>query len=68
MNPLNIGIPSLLLIVFLALIIFGPKRLPEMGKAFGQTLSEFKKSTKNMIDDEQTNEAKKIEEKKEPQI
>jgi sec-independent protein translocase protein TatA len=47
----NIGIPGLVLIVFLALIIFGPKKLPEMGRAFGQTLKEFKKSTKELTND-----------------
>lgn len=48
----NIGIPGLILIIVLALIIFGPKRLPEMGRAVGQTLTEFKKSTKNLVDDD----------------
>lgn len=48
----NIGIPGLILIIILALIIFGPKRLPEMGRAVGQTLTEFKKSTKNLVDDD----------------
>ncbi|MGG0179141.1 twin-arginine translocase TatA/TatE family subunit [Gottfriedia acidiceleris] len=44
----NIGIPGLLLILVLALIIFGPKKLPEIGKAFGQTLKEFKRSTQEL--------------------
>ncbi|GAK02940.1 twin-arginine translocation protein TatAd [Geomicrobium sp. JCM 19037] len=48
----NIGIPSLILILVIALLIFGPKKLPEIGGAFGKTLSEFKKSTKQMMDDE----------------
>lgn len=48
----NIGVPGLILILVLALIIFGPKKLPEMGRAVGQTLREFKKSTKGLIDDE----------------
>lgn len=47
----NIGIPGLILILVLALIIFGPKKLPEMGRAMGQTLREFKKSTKGLIED-----------------
>ncbi len=45
----NIGLPSLILILVLALIIFGPKKLPEIGKAAGQTLQEFKKSTNELI-------------------
>ena len=44
----NIGVPGLILILLLALIIFGPKKLPEIGRAFGQTLREFKNSTKNL--------------------
>lgn len=47
----NIGIPGLILILVLALIIFGPKKLPEIGHAFGQTLKEFKKSTRELADD-----------------
>jgi sec-independent protein translocase protein TatA len=39
------------LILTLALIIFGPKKLPEIGRAFGQTLKEFKKSTRELTDD-----------------
>lgn len=44
----NIGVPGLILILILALIIFGPKKLPEIGRAFGQTLREFKKSTSDL--------------------
>jgi sec-independent protein translocase protein TatA len=47
----NIGVPGLILIFILALIIFGPKKLPEIGRAFGQTLKEFKKSTRGLTDD-----------------
>ncbi|MDF2947057.1 MAG: tatA [Bacillales bacterium] len=47
----NIGVPGLILILVLALIIFGPKRLPEMGRAIGDTLKEFKKSTKELTSD-----------------
>lgn len=48
----NIGIPGLILIFVLALVIFGPKKLPELGRAVGQTLREFKNSTKDLIADE----------------
>ncbi|WP_318508657.1 twin-arginine translocase TatA/TatE family subunit [Bacillus sp. T3] len=47
----NIGVPGLILILTLALIIFGPKKLPEIGRAFGQTLREFKKSTRELTSD-----------------
>lgn len=57
----NIGIPGLILILIIALIIFGPKKLPEIGKAFGQTLSSFKKSANDLMNDEEetTKEEKK---------
>lgn len=55
----NIGIPGLILILVIALIIFGPKKLPEIGKAMGQTLKEFKNSTKELTaDDSDTKEEK----------
>ncbi|MED3553655.1 twin-arginine translocase TatA/TatE family subunit [Cytobacillus praedii] len=51
----NIGIPGLILILIIALIVFGPKKLPEIGSAFGKTLSEFKRTTASIIDDEDEN-------------
>lgn len=47
----NIGIPGFILIFVLALIIFGPKKLPELGRAVGQTLREFKKSANGLMAD-----------------
>ncbi|WP_067725547.1 twin-arginine translocase TatA/TatE family subunit [Oceanobacillus damuensis] len=58
----NIGVPGLILVVLLALIIFGPKKLPEIGKAAGQTLREFKDSTRSLTNDatDEINEVKSI--------
>jgi sec-independent protein translocase protein TatA len=47
----NIGVPGLILILVIALIVFGPAKLPQLGKAVGQTLREFKNSTKGIVDD-----------------
>ncbi len=47
----NIGFPGLILILLIALVVFGPKKLPEIGRAFGETLKEFKRSTKDLRDD-----------------
>lgn len=53
----NIGIPGLVIILVITLIIFGPKKLPEIGSAFGKTLSEFKNTTNQlMTDDEKATE------------
>ncbi|WP_373896299.1 twin-arginine translocase TatA/TatE family subunit [Virgibacillus sp. CBA3643] len=58
MGLAQIGIPGLILIIVLALIIFGPKKLPEIGKAAGQTLREFKSSANDLINDEETDGTK----------
>lgn len=47
----NIGIPGLILILTLAFMIFGPSKLPELGRAVGTTLKEFKKSAKELTVD-----------------
>ncbi|MFE8694818.1 twin-arginine translocase TatA/TatE family subunit [Cytobacillus sp. FJAT-53684] len=47
----NIGIPGLILILILALIIFGPSKLPELGRAVGNTLKEFKSATRELVAD-----------------
>jgi sec-independent protein translocase protein TatA len=52
-HTMNIGFGEIALIVFLALLIFGPKKLPELGKAAGKTLREFKNATKGLIDEEE---------------
>ncbi|MGM0873881.1 MAG: twin-arginine translocase TatA/TatE family subunit [Bacillota bacterium] len=51
----NIGIPGLILILVIALIIFGPSKLPEIGRAFGSTLREFKKSTRELVSEDEQN-------------
>ncbi|WP_174613556.1 twin-arginine translocase TatA/TatE family subunit [Virgibacillus ihumii] len=47
----NIGFPGLILILVIALVVFGPKKLPEIGKAAGHTLKEFKKSARDLTGD-----------------
>jgi sec-independent protein translocase protein TatA len=54
----NIGIPGLILVLVIALIIFGPSKLPEIGRAFGSTLREFKKSTRELVADDESNKDK----------
>ncbi|KAA0941574.1 twin-arginine translocase TatA/TatE family subunit [Sporosarcina sp. ANT_H38] len=57
------GPGSLIIIAVIALLVFGPKKLPEIGKAFGSSLREFKSATKGLVEDE--DEVKKVEVKKE---
>ncbi len=43
---------SLIIVGVVALLIFGPKKLPELGKAMGSTLREFRHATKGLTDDD----------------
>jgi sec-independent protein translocase protein TatA len=54
----NIGIPGLILVLVIALIIFGPSKLPEIGRAFGRTLTEFKSATKGLVSEDKEEEKK----------
>jgi sec-independent protein translocase protein TatA len=42
----NVGLPEMILLIVLALIIFGPAKLPEIGKAMGKGINEFKAAMK----------------------
>jgi len=44
----NIGVPELLIILAIALIVFGPNKLPELAKAVGRAMREFKKATEEV--------------------
>ncbi|WP_301173080.1 twin-arginine translocase TatA/TatE family subunit [Brevibacillus nitrificans] len=55
----TIGIPGLILILILALVLFGPKKLPELGRAVGHTLKEFKNATKSLTSDDDDEEEEK---------
>jgi len=62
----SIGIPGLILILIIALVIFGPSKLPEIGRAFGRTLTEFKSAAKELTrDDEEEGKPAAREEKPE---
>lgn len=47
----NIGVPGLILILVLALIVFGPNKLPEVGRALGKSIREFKRATNGLASD-----------------
>ena len=44
----SVGFPELVVIFVIALIVFGPRRLPEIGKALGQGISEFKRASSEL--------------------
>ncbi|MET3547942.1 sec-independent protein translocase protein TatA [Paenibacillus favisporus] len=50
----NIGVSGLVIILAIALVLFGPSKLPQLGRAFGDTLREFRSSTRGIVDEEET--------------
>jgi TatA/E family protein of Tat protein translocase len=51
----SIGMPELVIILTIALIIFGPRKLPELGRSLGKSLGEFKRASnelRNTLDEE----------------
>ncbi|MDO7907238.1 twin-arginine translocase TatA/TatE family subunit [Paenibacillus sp. JX-17] len=48
----TIGAPGLILLVILALLLFGPNKLPELGRAVGRTFREFKNGARDMMADD----------------
>jgi len=52
--PLGLHWPELIILVGVALLIFGPKRLPEMGSAMGKTIKEFQRSMREVTGGEKT--------------
>ena len=58
----NIGLPEIIIVLVIALIIFGPKRLPELGNSLGRGIKEFRGSVSGENkDDEDSVEAKKAQ-------
>lgn len=47
----KIGITELILILTIALVIFGPSKLPELGKSMGEAINQFKSASKEITDE-----------------
>ncbi|MBO9597448.1 MAG: twin-arginine translocase TatA/TatE family subunit [Cohnella sp.] len=47
----GIGASGIILLVLIALLLFGPNKLPELGRAFGRTLREFKKGANDLMEE-----------------
>jgi sec-independent protein translocase protein TatA len=56
----GIGPTGIILIVLVALLLFGPSKLPELGRAFGKTLREFKTGAKDLMGEEEQSPRKEI--------
>ena len=62
----SIGMPELVIILVIALIIFGPRKLPELGRSLGRSLGEFKKASNELRST--LEEEVRVEEQKEQRV
>ncbi|MBP1175144.1 sec-independent protein translocase protein TatA [Paenibacillus sp. PvR133] len=54
----NIGAPGYILLIILALLLFGPNKLPELGRAVGRTFREFKNGARDILSEDERTERK----------
>jgi sec-independent protein translocase protein TatA len=65
----SIGMPELLIIMTVALLVFGPRKLPELGRSLGKSLQEFKRASnelKHTLDEEISLEERKTTQAQSP--
>jgi sec-independent protein translocase protein TatA len=48
---MNIGTPEILIVLVVALLLFGPRKLPELGKGLGQSIREFQRGVRSVRED-----------------
>ena len=60
----NIGFPEIVVLLVIALIVFGPKRLPELGKSLGKGIREFRSSVGGEKEDEEDEEMRELQQSK----
>jgi sec-independent protein translocase protein TatA len=58
--PFNIGPMELVVVLIIALVVLGPKKLPEVGRSLGKGMREFKDSLSNVASDEEPEESKRL--------
>jgi len=57
---MGLGTSGIILLAIVALLLFGPNKLPELGRAFGRTLREFKNGAKDIMGDDEQPERKTV--------
>jgi sec-independent protein translocase protein TatA len=60
----NIGLPEILVVLVIALIVFGPKRLPELGRSLGKGIREFKGSVSGEDEDDEDRQMRELHQSK----
>ena len=58
--PFNIGPMELVVVLIIALVVLGPKKLPEVGRSLGKGMREFKDSLSNVTTDDERDESKRL--------
>ncbi|HWK22364.1 MAG TPA: twin-arginine translocase TatA/TatE family subunit [Ureibacillus sp.] len=56
----TIGIPGLIIILVIILLLFGPSKLPKLGRSIGESMRNFKDSTKGVLEDEEIEKEEKL--------
>ncbi len=64
----GLGVPELIIIGIIALLIFGPKKLPELGKGLGKSIRDFKDAMNEKSEPEEDTAKKKDQEKEREQV
>jgi sec-independent protein translocase protein TatA len=64
----GLGVPELIIIGIIALLIFGPKKLPELGKGLGKSIRDFKDAMNEKSEPEEDAAKKKDSEKEREQV
>lgn len=54
----GIGVSGVIIIAVVALLLFGPTKLPQLGRAFGTTIKEFRQGTKGLLEEDTTEKQK----------
>ena len=59
----GLGVQELIIIFLIIMVLFGAKKLPEMGKGLGRGIREFKRASEQAVDDDNDDETPKVESK-----